>query len=252
MAFYTPTLLAPAGTRIRAEFNGRTIADSRNVLLFRESPFKLAYYFPETDVDRSLIDTESAKQASRKNGKLTTWTVRDGAKRTPEAAFAYTEPTEELLQLAGRIAFDFASMDRWFEEEEELLGHPRDPYTRIDVRRSSRHIEVLVEGKTIIDTERPFILTETGLPLRYYIPSNDVEWAYFVESDTQSICPYKGKARYWSAVVDGTERPDVVWAYPEPLQDAVPLRDCVGLYHEKLDVVVDGERPESWPHYFSK
>lgn len=248
----TPTVLAPAGTRLRAEWNGKTIADSRNVLIFRESPFKIYYYFPEEEVESDLIDRSTAKTSKRKNGELTSWALVEGAKRADEAAFAYTVPQDGFDALRGRIGLSFEAMDRWLEEDEELLGHPRDPFTRIDVRRTSLHVEVIVEGTTVIDSRHPFVLTETGLAIRYYIPSADVAWEHFTESNTESVCPYKGRARYWSAVVDGKEHPDVIWQYPKPLQDAVPIRDTVGLYHERLDVLVDGERVASWPSFFTK
>lgn len=252
MTIYTPTVLAPIATRVRAEFNGKTIADSRNVFMFRESPFRINYYFPNDDVNTHLIDRDSAKSSSGKNGKRTSWSIHDGERVEKEGAFSYTEPNEDYAELRDRIAFDFEAIDRWFEEDEELIGHPRDPYTRIDVRRSSQHIQIKIDGIAVIDSKRPFILTETGLPLRYYIPSDDVKWNYFTESDTETICPYKGKAIYWNAVVNGNEYPDIMWGYPEPLQDAMRIKDTVGLYHEKLDVLVDGEKPKDWPVYFTK
>lgn len=252
MNFVTPAVVAPLATRIRAEFNGKSAADSRNALLLRESPFKISYFFPERDVNEVLIERESARTVSRKRGKLTTWTVSDGQKIAREAAFAYSEPAEEIAALRGYIALDFASMDRWLEEDEELLGHPRDPYTRIDVRRGSQHVEVALSGKTIIDSKSPLLLTETGLPLRYYIPKGDIDWTSFKESTTESVCPYKGRARYFTAAVGDSEIADAIWYYPSPLQDAALVTDAYGLYHEKLEMRVDGRPVENWPIYFTK
>jgi uncharacterized protein (DUF427 family) len=189
---------------------------------------------------------------STKYGTRENYAVVAGGQRVENAAFAVTEPVEDTEALRGYVAFQFAKLDRWYEEEDELIGHPRDPYTRIDVRRSSRHVRVEVDGTTVIDTNRPFLLLETGLQVRYYIPNEDVHWQYLSKTDTTTVCPYKGRSHYWSIVVGDTEKTDVVWAYPEPFNDSRPVKDAVGLYHEKLDVWVDGEKLEKEQSYFTK
>jgi uncharacterized protein (DUF427 family) len=189
---------------------------------------------------------------STKQGTRANYAVELGGRRVENGAFELTEPAEDVAELKGYIALQFAKMDRWLEEEEELIGHPRDPYTRIDVRRSSRHLRVEVAGATIIDTKRPLLLMETGLQVRYYVPREDVDEGYLEESDTATVCPYKGRSRYWSVVVDSTEVSDVLWSYPDPFDDALPVKGALGLAHEKVDVWVDGEKLEKEQTYFTK
>lgn len=252
MKIVTPTAVGTVGTRIRAYLGERLLVDSRRVLLFRDSPMKMYYCFPQEDISDGAIDKENAKTMSTRHGTRANYTVELGGKRVENGAFELIEPDDSVAELKGYIAIQFAKMDRWFEEEEELIGHPRDPYTRIDVRQSSRHLRVEVDGTTVIDTERPLLLLETGLQVRYYIPKEDVSREYLEESDTETVCPYKGRSRYWSIVVNDTRIADALWNYPAPFNDSVPVKDALGLAHEKLDVYVDGEKLETEQTYFTK
>jgi len=252
MTIHTPSVAEPLGTRLRALLEGKVVADSRHVILFRESPMKMSYFFPESDVDMGIIDTNSATESKRKNGTHVEWNIRTQDRTVQRGAFAYTAPAEGAPDLRGYVAFGFEKMDEWYEEDEELIGHPRDPYTRIDVRKSSRAIRVEADGRLLAETRHPFILTETGLPIRYYIPKEDVKWDALVATQTETICPYKGRARYWSVAGAGDGFADIAWAYPEPLQDARPVRDTVCFYQEKLTFIVDGEPEEKPARHFSK
>jgi uncharacterized protein (DUF427 family) len=147
--------------------------------------------------------------------------------------------------LAGYVVCDFAGADRWFEEDEEVLGHPRDPFHRVDVRASSRRVQLFLDGQLLADTTHPRLAFETLLPVRYYLPPEDVA-AELRPSGTRTWCPYKGQASYWSVAVGDRVVPDLVWSYPEPLADATELGGCLAFFDEQLDVVVDGvprERP---------
>lgn len=248
----TPPAVAPVGTRIRAYLGTELVADSRAVMLLRESPLKLFYCFPRMDVRDGVLDPASERSDTTSLGARATYAVQAGATRANEAAFVYTEPDGAAKELGSYVGFAFDKLDRWLEEEDELIGHPRDPWTRIDVRRSARHVVVRSGSAVVIDTRKPRLLLETGLRLRYYVPHDDVDWRYFPPSARTSVCPYKGRARYWSITMDGGERQDVVWSYPDPLQDGEPIRDHVGVYHEKLDVEVDGTRLEEEAFYFTK
>jgi uncharacterized protein (DUF427 family) len=198
------------------------------------------------------ILTDTAKTHKRKNGTLTEWSVKSGSREVPNAAFSYTEPTESAPDLRGHIALDFNKMDQWFEEDEELIGHPRDPFTRIDVRKSSLKVRVEARGIVLAESHNPLILTETGLPLRYYIPRDDVNWTVLTPTETDTVCPYKGHARYWSAEIEDAVFTDIAWAYQNPLQDAWAVKDTVCFYQEKLDVYIDDQLEEKPPVHFSK
>lgn len=143
-----------------------------------------------------------------------------GSSLRPVGARAYPEPLAEVQLLADMLAFYLERMDAVYEEDEKLLGHPRDPYHRVDVRRSQRHVQVRIAGELVADTTRARAVFETGLPTRWYVPREDVRMERFVESDTRTICPYKGVASYWSM---REVRPDVAWSYEAPLPEATGL-----------------------------
>jgi uncharacterized protein (DUF427 family) len=138
------------------------------------------------------------------------------------------------------VAFYHGAMDKWLEEDEEVIGHPHDPYHRVDVLESSRHVKVNVNGGTVAETKRPKILFETSLPPRYYIPPEDVRKELLVESETKTVCPYKGVASHWS--VEGGERiEDGAWSYPEPLPEAQKVQGHLCFYDGKTELEIDGE-----------
>ncbi len=133
-------------------------------------------------------------------------------------------------------------MDGWFEEDEEVFVHPHDPYSRIDILHSSRHVQVEVNGVTVADTHQPTLLFETGLPTRYYFPKLDVRLDLLTPTDTTSGCAYKGFARYWSVEAGGETFEDLAWSYRTPLPESVKIAGLVAFYNEKVDLVIDGER----------
>jgi uncharacterized protein (DUF427 family) len=134
-------------------------------------------------------------------------------------------------------------MDAWFEEDEPVYTHPRSPYTRVEALASSRHVRVEVDGVTVADSHRPTILFETGLPPRYYVPLTDVRQDLLRPSETQTRCPYKGTAEYFSVEVGGKVHADLVWIYRTPLPESAKVAGLVCFYDERVDLYVDGERP---------
>ncbi len=132
-------------------------------------------------------------------------------------------------------------MDAWYEEEERVFVHPRDPFHRVDTRRSARHVVVRVAGEVVAETSRPVMLFETGLPVRYYLPREDVRGTLRPTS-TRTTCAYKGEANYWSAEIGDRVIEDLAWSYPAPLRDAGDLVDLICFFDEKVDLVVDGVR----------
>jgi uncharacterized protein (DUF427 family) len=145
--------------------------------------------------------------------------------------------------LAGYVVLDFRAFDGWSEEDEPIVGHPRDPFHRIDVLASSRHLRLELDGEVLAESSRPMLLFETMLPVRYYLPREDVR-AELLPSDTHTYCAYKGQAWYWSASVGGRLVPDLAWTYREPLTDASRVGGLIAFFNERVDVVVDGQRSE--------
>ena len=133
-------------------------------------------------------------------------------------------------------------MDAWFEEDEQVFTHARDPYTRIDILASSRHVRAEVDGVVIAETTKPTLLFETGLPVRFYVPRTDVRMDLLTPTDTVTHCPYKGQAEYWSLRVGDRLEPDVAWSYPTPLPESQKIAGLISFYPQKVYVYVDGVR----------
>jgi uncharacterized protein (DUF427 family) len=131
-------------------------------------------------------------------------------------------------------------MGAWFEEDEEAIVHPRNPSTRVEILPTSRHVTIAIDGIVVADSHRPWFLYETYLPRRTYIPKLDVRMDLLTPSDTTSMCPYKGTARYWSIRVNGEDRADLAWSYPSPLRESEPIAGLVAFYDEVVDVTIDG------------
>jgi uncharacterized protein (DUF427 family) len=142
--------------------------------------------------------------------------------------------------LAGHVQVDWSAVDRWLEEDEEVVGHPRDPFHRIDVRQSTRHVVVSLDDDVVAESRRPTLLFETGLPVRYYLPREDVRLELFTPSDKRTTCAYKGHASY----VGTDAHPAIAWTYPEPLPDAEQIRGLIAFFNERADIRVDGELQE--------
>jgi uncharacterized protein (DUF427 family) len=185
-----------------------------------------------------------SRSPSRGEGR--TFTVRAGGKEARGAALRYEDSPIE--QLRDAIRLEWAAMDAWFEEDEEVFTHPRDPYTRIDILSSSRHVRVEVDGFTIAESTSPRLLFETGLPVRYYLPKTHVRMDLLTPSDTVSHCPYKGDAEWWSVDTGHGARTDLAWSYRRPLPESQKVAGLISFYDEKVDVYVDGvlqERPQT-------
>lgn len=170
-------------------------------------------------------------------------TILTSAGALERAAFAPGDP-----DLKGYVVLDWTAFQQWREEDEVVIGHPHDPFTRIDVRRSSRHVAVSCDGVSLADSTRPALLFETRLPTRYYIPRQDVIWDLLVPSESHSVCAYKGVADYWSARLRGRDLADIAWSYAQPMHDALSVAGMIAFFTERLDVVMDGiqvDRPVS-------
>jgi uncharacterized protein (DUF427 family) len=234
--------------RVRTILGGETVADSKRMMLLHESMHLPIYYFPREDVRMELLAPSDTAEEDEHKGPATRWHVKVGDRVAENAAVAYDSTPEGAPDLSGYVAFDWNSMDAWFEEDDEVFKHARDPYHRVDVVSSSRPVRVEVDGVTVAETTRPSLLFETGLPTRFYIPKADVKMECLTPTDTHSVCPYKGTASYWSVTVNGKTFEDVVWGYPTPIPECPKIANLLSFYDEKVDVYLDGElqeRPQS-------
>ncbi|HSL00741.1 MAG TPA: DUF427 domain-containing protein [Rubrobacteraceae bacterium] len=230
--------------RVRAAFGGETIADSKRAKLLHEKGLLPVYYFPIEDLRIDLLEKSDHTTHCPYKGDATYWSLRVGEKVAENAVWGYPEPIEGAPLFAGLVAFYWNKMDHWYEEDEEVFVHPRDPYHRIDVLRSSRHVEVAVNGEVVAESRRPKILFETGLPPRYYLPPEDVREDVLVESEKTTQCPYKGVASYWSVETGGECVEDLVWYYPNPIPESPKIKGLLCFFNERVDLTVDGEEQE--------
>ena len=229
----------PTAKRIRMFFNGETVADSSNVTMVWEKPYYPAYYFPMEDVAiANLVENgETMRSPSRGPGVLHDLVVGDrtahGAARTHGEA-----PIEELRTM---ITFDWQSMDAWFEEDEQVYVHARDPHTRVDVLPSSRTIRIEIDGVEIAKSTNARFLFETGLPTRYYIPKTDVRMDLLTATDLSTECPYKGVASYYTVTTPSGSHENIAWWYPFPTPESAEIAGMLSFYNEKVDIWLDGE-----------
>src|SRR5713101_6733105 len=224
--------------RVRAYFDDQLLVDSQKVLLVFETRRPPVYCFPIEDVRMDLLAPKGAGAGSGAGTQR--WRSNTGGRVEENLAWNYAEPAGDLAPLDGHIAFYWNAVDHWFEEDEEVFVHPRDPYTRVDTVHSSRHVRVEVDGQVVAESNRPVLLFETGLPTRYYIPKQDVRMELLEPTASVTRCPYKGVARYWSARIGGTTIPDLVWSYPVPIPECPKIENLLSFYNEHVDVFVDG------------
>ena len=231
----------PGKKRVRAYLAGQLVADTRHPSLVWEVPYYPAYYVPRGDVTAELVPTGKTEH-SPSRGDATLYDVRVSGAWAASAAKRYAD--SPLPAIRDLVRFEWAAMGEWLEEDEPVYTHPRDPCHRVDILASSRHVRVEVDGVTVADSRRPFILFETGLPPRYYLPLPDVRTDLLTPSATQSHCPYKGAATYWSVDTGQGAHPDLVWTYRAPLAESQKIAGLACFYDEKTDVYLDGELQE--------
>lgn len=237
----------PAPRRVRGYFDNTLVFDTTRARYVWEAPYYPQYYIPISDVRMEhLLDDDHPQRVQLGPSRLHSLTSHG---RTHKAA-ARVYDTDGDGVVAGYVRFEWDTLD-WFEEDEQVIGHPRNPYVRVDALRSHRHVKVEIDGVVLAETRSPVLLFETGLPTRYYIDRTDVSFEDLETSDTQSVCPYKGiTSGYWSARVGDTLHPDIAWTYEYPMNQVAPVAGLIAFYNEKLDIFLDGqELPRPATHF---
>ncbi|MFR0355869.1 DUF427 domain-containing protein [Streptomyces sediminimaris] len=233
----------PSERWVRGVKGDVTVVDSRHPVLVWEPELPVPQYaFPRADVRLDLLRPAKHPHTGTHTGSRIFYDLEAGEERVANAAWTFP-----AADLAGHIAFEWfrrPGLDHWYEEEEEIFIHPRDPHKRVDALPSSRHVQVEIDGTLVADTRRPVLLFETALPTRYYIPRQDVRLDLLEPTDHHSGCPYKGTAEYWSWRGGAAVPPNLVWSYPDPLPAVGPIRGLLAFFNEAVDISVDGERQE--------
>ena len=235
----------PAPRRVRGYLNGVVVFDTVEALYVWEWPNYPQYYIPIKDVNAEVLVDENRAEHLRR-GSARRHGLRVGALSRPGVAHVYGKPSLDGLE--GTVRFDWSALDAWFEEDERVFVHPRNPYTRVDALRSTRDVRVELDGVTLAASAASVMVFETGLPTRYYFDRTAVNFEHLRATDTVTECPYKGKTSgYWSVVIGDTVHADLAWAYDFPTREVLPIAGLVAFYNEKVNIILDGERLER-PH----
>ncbi|MEV0157129.1 DUF427 domain-containing protein [Micromonospora sp. NPDC050686] len=230
----------PVPRRVRAFLAGELVVDTTRASYVWEWPPYPQYHLPAADVRRDLLVDEGRTERSRR-GTARLHGLRVGS--TLHGSCARWYGADALPGLADTIRFDWAALDAWFEEDEEVFVHPRNPYSRVDALRSSRRVRVELDGMLLAESVSPVLVFETGLPTRYYLDRTAVDFGHLVPSTTTTACPYKGRtSEYWSVRVGDAVHSDLAWSYLFPTGALLPIAGLVAFYNEKVDLIVDGER----------
>ena len=236
--------MEPFTRRVRGLLDGVAIVDSDRTLLMFEVGHLPVYYFPLEDVRTDLLEASDHKTNCPRKGEASYHSIRVGDRVAEDAVWRYEDPIEDCPVISGHVAFYWNALDSWWEEEDEVFVHPRDPYHRVDVLRSSREVRVEVDGVVLADSTSPLLLFETNLPTRYYLPRSDVRLETLRESDTVTRCPYKGIADYFSVEADGKTHDDLAWSYPAPIPECTKIEQAICFHNEHVDLFIDGELQE--------
>lgn len=234
----------PVPYRLRGFFAEQAVFDTLGAKLLYETAHLPVYYVPEEDVRHDLLEPSETQTRCPHKGVASYRSIRVGDRFGPDAVWTYREPIAPAAFLAGHAAFYWAKLDAWFVEDEQVLGHPRDPYHRIDTYRTTRPVRVSVDGKLVAESARTVALFESGLPARFYLPAEDVRIDLFEPSEKKTRCAYKGIASYWHLRVGNVLHEDIAWTYPEPEHDGHAIRDLICFFNERVDLEVDGQAQE--------
>lgn len=226
--------------RMRAVVDGHTLVDSTRGRLLFETGILGVPYFPLEDFDRDLLEATDHTTHCPFKGDASYFSIRTGDGEGENAVWHYPSPLPAAAWLDGYAAIYHEAPDTWLEEDEELPSRLRDPYHRVDVLQSSRHVRVTAGGETIAESDAPKLVFETSLPPRAYLPAEDVRTELLEPTDTTTFCPYKGTATYWSVKAPGGPIEDGAWTYVEPLPEALPAAGHVCFLGEGIEVQIAG------------
>jgi uncharacterized protein (DUF427 family) len=238
----------PAPRRVRGVVAGQTVFDTTRARYVWEWPPYPQYYIPVDDIaDGILVDENHEQQLKR--GIARRHGIRVGEVERPGSVRVFGQAAAAGIENTAR--FDWDALDAWYEEDEQVFVHPRNPYARVDALRSRRNVRIELDGVVLAESEAPVLVFETGLPTRFYLDRTDVRWEHLRRTDTQTACPYKGvTSDYWSVVAGQGEHADLAWSYSFPTLPLLPIAGLMAFYDEHVDTYLDGElRPRPVTHF---
>jgi uncharacterized protein (DUF427 family) len=228
--------IEPVPRRLRGVVGGVTVFDTIRAVYAWDTVKYPHYLVPRGDVVPGALVDEGREQKVRR-GVVQVHGLRVGDETRASVARVYDAASGPV---AGLVRFDWDALD-WFEEDEQVFVHPRNPYIRVDALRSSRHVRVELAGHLLAESRSPVLVFETGLPTRYYLDRGCLDLSLLRRTDTRTACPYKGETSdYWTAEVPGKVEEDVAWSYRQPFAALAPIAGLVAFYNDRVDLTVDG------------
>jgi uncharacterized protein (DUF427 family) len=221
--------------RIRAVLDGETVLDTRRAKVLYESNIPGQWYIPSEDVRSDLLTATDTSTHCPFKGDASYWTLKLGDRVEKDVVWAYPQTLGVIEAIKGMQAFYFGRMDAWFEEDEQVFGHPRDPYHRCDARRSSDHVTVKVNGEVVAESSRAVKLFETSIAPRWYVPIGDVKPEVLTPSAKSTVCAYKGTASYFA--VKGVA--DAAWVYQQPFAEMAAIAGLLSFDGEGVEISVE-------------
>jgi len=162
--------------------------------------------------------------------------VKSGEQLAARGAWQHVDLPNHAIDLQGHIAFAWAAMDAFYEEDDRILGHAADAYHRIDIRNTSRHLTVKYQDRIIADTKHPLALYESGFAPRWYVPFVDVEMASLKRVEHETFCPYKGICSYY----DIGDARLAAWSYLKPYSEVDRIGEFISFEPDVVSVELDG------------
>ncbi|MBV9004601.1 MAG: DUF427 domain-containing protein [Solirubrobacterales bacterium] len=248
----------PVDKRIRAVIGGQVVIDTDRALLVWEPKRVVpSYAIPSRALDGAMRTRDEEPAGDSASSGVAVAHLGDRPVYDPSVPFVVhtTEGAVLDLRFGGAerraaafrpvddalgeyVIVDFGAFDEWYEEDERNIAHPRDPFHRIEIVHSSRSVRVELGGELLAASTRPYLLFEAPLPVRYYLPPEDVSDGVLQQSPTRTLCAYKGQASYWSL----EDEDDIAWTYREPLREAAEVTNRIAFFNERVDLVVGGRR----------
>jgi len=233
-------LFEPDPRRLRAYVGDRVVLDTTRARLLHETGVRPVAYAPLEDFAADVLERSATTTHCPFKGDATYWSLRIGDELRADAVWGYEQPIGSASWLEGFAALSFDGADRWLVEDEQAVGHLRDPYHRIDVHPSSRAVRVSAGDDVIAASDRPRLLFETGEPVRAYMAPGVVAAGRLQPSRTRAVCPYKGEATYWHVHAGGEVFRDGACSYALPRAEAMKIAGLVCFVAGGLTVELDG------------
>ena len=225
----------PLRRRMRVRFGGTWIAGSEHALLLFEPGRYPVAYFPERDIVAGALERTHHTTQHAELGVTAWYTVHSGGQHAARGAWQHIELPGYAEALKGRVAFAWRAMDEFYEEDERILGHAADPYHRIDIRQTSRHLVVRHADRVVADSKRPLVLYESGFAPRWYVPRDDIDLPALTPVELETFCPYKGVCSYY----DIGEARQAAWSYRHAYTEVGRISDFVSFEPDLVTVHID-------------